>query len=210
MSNHVALQPNTLSTCREKYSPEMLQHIGMQVEALVSQHSSLEMYRRSIERQLAFVAAQIQEEGIVLLPRNVFLLLELRGSGGVSTSLEQIAHILGEVGYWKPSVHVENYYRQDVYRLGKSAQRLFDDYEVLNRRVEQLHAQLRHIKDLWNMELETTPQKVFEGLAMATERVKAQAGVDAIVELLEQTTRHGWFRWLFPHRGSKKIMKGIH
>jgi hypothetical protein len=146
MSNRVTLQPNPSSTRLERYTPETLRHIGIQVEALLSRHSSLEMYRRSIEWQLALMAAQIHEDDVLLLPRSVFLLVEMRGSGGVSAQLEQIARILGEVGYWKPPVHVQNYRRQDVYHLGESAQRLFDDYTVLDERVKQLHAQLGHLK----------------------------------------------------------------
>src|SRR6516164_933393 len=141
MHNHVIPQSDPSSTCIVRYSPEMLQHIGRQVEALMSQHSSLRIYKRAIERQLAAIAARISDHDGVLLPRSVFLLLELRGSGGVSAQLEQIARIVDEQGYWKPPGHVPSYHRQDVYHLGKSAQRLFDDSSALERRIEQVQAQ---------------------------------------------------------------------
>src|SRR5713226_1220264 len=101
MSYRTALRPGPSSAWPEKYSPEALRQIGRQAGALLSQHGSLEMYRRSIERQLSLIADQIHEEDVLLVPRSVFLLLELRGCGGVSAHLEQIARILREVGYWK-------------------------------------------------------------------------------------------------------------
>ena len=137
-----------------KYHPETLRRVGTQVEALISQHSSLLIHKRAIERQLSSIAASIKEQVLVLIPRNVFLLLEMRGSGGVSNQLEQITHIVREEGYWIPRVRVQNYYRQDVYRLGKSVQRLFDDFAVLHQRVEQFNARLWHIKKCQQMQPE--------------------------------------------------------
>ena len=157
MFHRTTLQPGSSSAPQHMYTPEALRHIGTQIEALVSQHSSLEMYRRSIERQLFSIAAQIQEQDVALIPRTVFLLLEMRGSGGVSNQLEQIARILHEVGYWKPRVRVQNYHRQDVYQLGKSAQKLFDDYTKLDRRIRELHARLGNIKQCRQLQPETTP-----------------------------------------------------
>jgi hypothetical protein len=206
----VALHPNPSSTWPEIYTPETLRQIGTQVEALMSYHNSLEIHKRSIERQLASIAIQIQEQDVVLIPRTVFLLLEMRGSGGVSDQLEQIACILHEEGYWKPRERVQNYHRQDVYQLGKSAQRLLDDYAVLDRRVEQLHTRLGHIKERRQMESEMTPQQMFDCLAAASDIASVQGNVDAIVQLLEQANRPGWFRWLFVHRGRKKIGSAYH
>jgi hypothetical protein len=91
----------------------------------------------------------------------------MRSSGGVSEQLEQIAHILHEEGYWKPNGCVQNYRLQEVYHLSKSAQRLFDDYAVVDQQVEQLQAWLRYIKHYRQMEAETFPQGVFECLAVA-------------------------------------------
>ncbi len=197
MFHRVALQPDHSSTRSQGYPPETLRHIGVQVAAVLSRHSSLQMYKRSIERQFALMAAQLHEEEVELLPHRVFLLVEMRGSGGMSTPLAQIASILGEVGYWKPPTHVQHYHRQDVYYLGKSTQKLFDDYAVLDKRVKQLHTQLGYIKQDRHMKPETTPHEVLEGLAMAADRAKVQAEVDAVVGLLEQTNQRGWFRWLF-------------
>ncbi len=208
MYYRVALQPDPSFTWSDMYTPETLQQIGTQLEAMASHHSSLEIHKRAIERQLASIAAQIKEQDVVLIPRTVFLLLEMRGSGGVSDQLEQIARILHEEGYWKPRERVQNYHRQDVYQLGKSAQRLFDDYAVLDRRVEQLHARLGHIKERRQMESETTSQGVFEGLATASDVASVQGEVDAIVELLEQANRPRWSRWLVVHRGRKRF--GMH
>jgi hypothetical protein len=183
----------------------MLRHIGMQVEALISQYSSLKVHKWAVERQLAAIAARISEHDGVLLPLSVFLLLEMRGSGGVSVQLEQIARIVDEQGYWKPRGHVSTYHRQDVYHLGKSAQRLFDDSSALERRIEHVQAQLRHIKQCRQMVAETTPQEVFEELAASPDLVSIQNGVDAIVQLLEPTKQSRWFRWFFVHRGRKTI-----
>ena len=130
----------------------MLRHIGIQVESLISKQSSLKMHKQAIERQLAAIATRISEHDGVLLPRSVFRLLEMRGSGGVSAQLEQIARIVDEQGYWKPQGHVPNYHGQDVYHLGKGAQRLFDGSTVLDLRIQQLHAHLRrHIKQCRQM-----------------------------------------------------------
>ena len=46
----------------------------------MSQHSSLKVHKRAIERQLAAIAAHISEHDGVLLPRSVFLLLELHSA----------------------------------------------------------------------------------------------------------------------------------
>ena len=117
----------------DRYPPEILRHIGAQVEVVRNRHASLQIHTRAIERHLASIAAHIQEPDAALTPRSVFLLLEMRGSGGVSEQLEQIACILHEQGYWKPHGRVKNYRRLDVYHLGKSAQRLFEDYAMLDR-----------------------------------------------------------------------------
>ena len=204
MHNHVIPQSDPSSTCIVRYSPEMLQHIGRQVEALMSQHSSLRIYKRAIERQLAAIAARISDHDGVLLPRSVFLLLELRGSGGVSAQLEQIARIVDEQGYWKPRGHVPNYHRQDVYRLGGSVQRLFDDATALDRRIEEVQAQLRHLKQCRQRDADTNPQEVFEDLAASPDLVSVQNSVDAIVQLLGPAQQSLWFRWFFVHRGRKR------
>ncbi len=143
MSFRIKVRPDPPSAV---HSPETLQHVESQVEALLSQHGNLELHRRSIERQLGLIATLIHEEKVPLTPCRVFLLLELRGSGGMSAHLEQIAHILREVGYWKPSARVQNYHRQDVYSLGRSAQKLFDDCAALDRRVKQLQSSLEQSK----------------------------------------------------------------
>lgn len=204
MYNRVALQLDPSSSWSVMYPPQTLRHIGTQIEALTSHHSSLKIHKRAIEQQLAAIAAQIHEQGVMLLPRTVFLFLEMRGSGGVSEHLEQIACIIHEQGYWKPSGHVENYHRQDIYQLGKSVQRLFDAYAVLDRRVEQLHIRLRRIKQRRQMEAEATPQQVFACLAAASDAALDQGEVDAIVELLEQANRPHWFNRLFVHSSRKK------
>jgi hypothetical protein len=178
---------------------EMLRHIEVQVEALMNQHGSLMIHKRAIERQLASIAARIHEPDVELTPCTVFLLLEMRGSGGVSEQLEHIAHIVHEQGYWKPNGRVQNYRLQEVYCLGKSAQRLFDTYAVVDLRVQQLHAWLGHIKQRWQMEAETPPQGVFADLAAAMDTADVQGEINALVKLLEQPTRFGWFRWLFGH-----------
>src|SRR5438105_1815511 len=99
--SRVTSQAHPSSTSSDIYPPEMLRQIGTQVEAAMSQHSSLEVHKRAIERQLASIAARINEQEVALIPRDIFLLLELRGSGGVGEQLEQIACILHEEGYWK-------------------------------------------------------------------------------------------------------------
>ena len=205
MHNRVIPQSDPSSTCIVRYSPEMLQHIGRQVEALMSQHSSLRIYKRAIERQLAAIAARISDQDGVLLPRSVFLLLELRGSGGVSAQLEQIARIVDEQGYWKPRGHVANYHRQDVYRLGRSVQRLFDDSTALDRRIEEVQAQLRHLKQCRQRGADTTPQEVLEDLAASPDLVSVQNSIDTIVQLLGPAQQSRWFRWFFVHRGRKTL-----
>jgi hypothetical protein len=172
----------------------------------MSRHNSLKMHKRAIERQLAAITVRIAEHDAVLLPRSVFLLLELRGSGGVSAQLEQIARIVEEQGYWKPQGHVPNYHRQDVSRLGQSAQRLFDDATALDRRIEHVQAQLRHIKRCRQMASDTTPQELFEDLAASPDLVSVRNSVDAIVQLLGKAQQFRWFRWLvLVHRGRNKI-----
>jgi hypothetical protein len=163
----------------------------------MSQQSSLKMHKQAIERQLAAIAAHISEHDAVLLPRSVFLLLELRGSGGVRAQLEQIARVVHEQGYWKPHGLVPNYHRQDVYRLGKSAQRLFDDYAAFNRRVEHVQARLGDIKQRRQLTAETTPQSVFDALASGADLLSVQREVDMIVDLLQAADQPRWFRWLF-------------
>ena len=215
MHNHIIPQSDPSYTCLVRYCPERLRNIGMQVESLMSRHSSLKMHKRAIERQLAAIAARIAEQDAVLLPRSVFLLLELRGSGGVSAQLEQIARIVEEQGYWKPQEHVPNYHRQDVSHLGQSAQRLFDDATALERRIEHVQAHLRHIKQGRQMASDTAPQEVFEELAASPDPVSVQSEVNAVVHLLgkaQQSRRSRWFfvlRWFFVHRGKKKIRRAI-
>ncbi len=210
MSFHIKVRPEPSSAWPEFYPPETLRHIGRQVEALLSRHSNLELYRGSIERQLGLIAAHIHEENVLLIPCRVFLLLELRGSGGVSAHLAQIARILREVGYWKPAARVQEYHRQDVYHLGRSAQQLFDDYAALDRRVQQLQALLGHIKEYRRMAPETGPQAVFEDLAMTSDGANVLEKADAVVELLAQTNPAGWFRRLFIHRGGKNWQSAVH
>jgi hypothetical protein len=207
MSHRVIVQPSPASTQPARYSPEMLRHIGTQVEALMSQHSGLKLHKRAIERQLAAIAAQISEQEGVLLPCSVFLLVEIRGSGGVSAQLEQIASIAHEQGYWKPQGRVQNYHRQDVYQLGESTQRLFDDFAQLDQRVEQVHARLADIKQRRQLAAETTPQKVFDALATVADRISVQGEIDMIVDLLQAAPQPRWFRWLFVHRkGTKRYV----
>jgi hypothetical protein len=200
MYNRVASQPDPSSRRPTRYTPETLRHIGIQVEALVSQHGSLKIHKRAIERQLTAIAARISKQDGVLNPHNIFLLLEIRGSGGVSAQLEQIAHIVHEHGYWKPQQHVQDYHRQDVYYLGKSVQKLFDDDTALDWRVEQLRVRLGHIKQLRHMASEMTPTQVFECLA-ASNIVPVQSEVDAVAQLLEQANHSGWFWWSFSKLG---------
>ena len=118
----------------------------------------------------------------------------------MSDQLDQIAHIVHEQGYWKPQKRVQNYYRQDVYHLGESAQKLFDDCTMLDHRIEQLQVQLEHIKQRRQMASETPPAQVFECLATAPDIVSGQGEVDAIAQLLEQANHPGWFWELFVHR----------
>ena len=204
MDDHVGRQLDPSSSWPARSPLETLRHIGTQVQALLSHHSSLTMHKRAIERQLASMAAQIHEPDIVLIPRTVFLLVEMRGSGGVCDQLEQIARIVHEQGYWQPHERVQNYQRQDVYHLGKSAQSLFDDCAALDRRVEHLHTRLGDIRERRQMKAEMAPQGVFECLAAAPDTAEVQGEVDAMVELLEQSTRSGWFRWLFAHRSRRR------
>lgn len=204
MAHPLAAQPNPSAIWAEQYTPEVLRSIGSQVEALLSQHSSLEIYKRSIERQLALIAAHLHLEDAQLLPRSMFLQVEIRGSGGCHAPLEQIARILGEVGYWKPPMPVQNYRGPEVYHLGQSTQRLFDDCAAWDRRVQQLHAQLGCLREQQHMQPETTPQEIFTGLANAVDTAKVQAGVAAIAGLLKQTNRPGWFRRLFVHLNRRK------
>jgi hypothetical protein len=194
MVHRASSQAHPSSLRPERYhSSETLRSTGAQVEALVSRHSSLQIHKRAIEQQLALMAAQIHEQDVALIPGSVFLLVEIRGSGGVSDQLEHIARILHEQGYWKPRERVQSYHRQDVYHLGRSAQKLFEDYEAADRRVRQLLVLLGHIKERLQVESESTPQAVFAGLAAAADGAKVQAEVDAIVDLLEQANRPGWF-----------------
>ena len=86
-------------TGASKISSETLRRIERQIEALVSQERSLLTHKRAIERQLASIAAHIHEPDMMLIPRTVFLLLEMRGNGGVSGQLEYIARIVHEQGY---------------------------------------------------------------------------------------------------------------
>jgi len=109
----------------------MLRHLGRQVEARLRQQSSLKMHKRAIERQLAALAARIAEPDAVLLPRSVFLLLELRGSGGVSAQLEQIARIVHEQGYWKPHGPVPTYQRADSWLLRRLHRRCSKSWQPL-------------------------------------------------------------------------------
>lgn len=204
MYSRIAEQPDLSSRWTTRSSSETLQHIEKQIEALISHHSSLMNHKRAIEQQLASIAAQIHEPEVMCSPRAVFLLLEIRGSGGVSEQVEQIAHIVHEQGYWKPRGRVQNYCMQDVYHLGKSVQKLFNDYEVVDRRVEQLQAWLRHVKQSRQMEAEKTLQGVFECLAATIDTAAVQEEVNVIVELLGQAVRPRWFRWLFVHRSNKK------
>jgi hypothetical protein len=196
MNNHVADQSDASSSWSARYNSDTLQHIGRQVEALMSQHSSLQLHKRAIERHLTSLAAQLHEPDVPLTPRSVFLLLEMRGSASVSNSLEHIAHIVHEQGYWRPHEHVQDYHRQDVYQLGKSAQWLFDDSLALARRVEQLQARLQNIRQHRHLASETTPQQVFDALAADADLASVLDEVEAIVDLLERDGHPGWFRWL--------------
>lgn len=207
MDSQVVFQPDSLSPRLEKYTAEALKHIGRQVEAQISRHSSLRLHKLAIEQQLRAIAAQIHEPVGVLIPGNIFLLLEMRGSGGVSEQLEQIARILHEQSYWKPQGRVHTYHRQDVYQLGKSTQRFFDDFAQLDQRVEQVHARLADIKQRRHLVAETTPQRVFDALATGADRISVQGEVDSIIDLLQATHQPRWFRWLFVHRRRKTIQE---
>ncbi len=183
--------------------------MGAGIETLLSRHNSMGLHKQAIERQLALIVTQIHEQGVILIPRTVFLLVEMRGCGGLSKQLEQIAHVLREEGYWKPRERVQNYHPQDVYQLGKSAQKLCDDYATLDRRVEQLNARLEHIKAYWRMEAELCPQEVLQRLAATANIALIQHEVAAIIDLLEQANRPGWFRRLFVHRGRRKALEAF-
>ena len=174
-----------------------LHRIERQVEALVSQQSSLQVHKRAIEKQLASIADQIHVPDVVLTPHTVFLLLEIRGSGGVSEQLEQIARIVHEEGYWKPYGHVRNYRRRDVYLLGRSAQRLFDTFSVIDCCVQQIYAHLWYIKQRWRMETEAPLQTVFTYLEETTGADEVQEEINSIVKLIDQAIHPGWYRWLF-------------
>src|SRR5947209_8154461 len=158
IGSRLTSQPHPSSTSSALYPPETLRQIGTQIETIMSQHSSLEVHKQAIERQLVSIAARINEQEAALIPRDIFLLLELRGSGRVIEQLEQIARILHEEGYWKPRGRVQYYSQQDIYQLGKSTQKLFDDYAALHQRTEQLCVRLEAIKQHRQMTPEMTPQ----------------------------------------------------
>lgn len=174
-----------------------LHHIERQVEALISQQSSLAIHKRAIQKQLASIAVKIHEPDVMLTPHNVFLLLEIRGSGGVSEQLEQIARLVHEEGYWKPGGRVQNYRLRDVYLLGKSAQRLFDTFAVIDRCVQQVYAYLWYIKQHWQMEAETSLHAVFTSLEASIERAEVQDEVNSLLKLIDQAIRPGWYTYLF-------------
>lgn len=102
---------------------------------------------------------------------------------------------------------MQNYHRQDVYQLGKSTQRLFDDFAQLDQRVEQVHARLADIKQRRQLAAETTPQKVFDALATMADRISVQGEIDRIVDLLQAAHQPRWFRWLSVHRSRKTIYR---
>lgn len=176
---------------------ETLHHVERQVEALISQQSSLQIHKRAIEKQLASIADQIHEPDVMLTPQTVFLLLEIRGSGGVIDQLEQIAHIVDEEGYWKPGGSVQNYRLRDVYLLGRSAQRLFDTFAVIDRCVQQVYAHLWYIKQRWQMETEASVHAIFTYLAATIESAEVQEEINSLVRLIDQAFRPGWYTWLF-------------
>ncbi len=180
-----------------RFPSETLRHIEMQVEALINQQSSLTIHKRAIEKQLASIAAYIHEPDVMLTPHTVFLLLEMRGSGGVSEQLEHIAHIVHEQGYWKPSGRVQNYRLYEIYLLGQSAQRLFDTFAIIDRCVQQLYAYLWYIKQHRQMEPETSLREVFAGLAAAIDTAEVQDEINSLVKLIDQAIRPGWYRYLF-------------
>lgn len=76
---------------------------------------------------------------------------------------------------------------------------------MLQQRAEQLHARLEHIKESRQMTSEMTPQEVFELLATILDGSSIQAEVDAMVALLEQANRPGWFRRLFGYSDRKTL-----
>jgi hypothetical protein len=179
-------------------APSKTHHrIERQVEALISQQRSLEMHKRAIEKQLASIADFIHEPDVILTPHTVFLLLEIRGSGGVSEQLEQIARIVHEEGYWKPGGRVQNYRRRDVYLLGRSAQRLFDTFAVIDHCVQQLYAHLWYIKQRWQIETEASLHAVFASLTSTTEKAEVQSEINSLVRLIDEVMRPGWYRLLF-------------
>jgi hypothetical protein len=180
-----------------KAPSETLHRIERQVEALISRQSSLEMHKRAIEKQLASIADYIHEPDVILTPHPVFLLLEIRGSGGVSEQLEQIARIVHEEGYWKPGGRVQNYRRRDVYLLGRSAQRLFDTFAVIDHWVQQLYAHLWYIKQHWQMETEAPLHAVFTYLAETRGSTEVQIEINLLVKLIDQAIHPSWYRWLF-------------
>ncbi len=176
---------------------ETLHHIERQVEALISQQNSLEIHKRAIEKQLASIADQIHEPDVMLTPDTVFLLLEIRGSGGVGVQLEQIAHIVHEEGYWKPGGPVQNYRLRDVYLLGRSAQRLFDAFVAIDHCVQQVYANLWYIKQRWQLEAEASLHAVFTSLESSIETAEVQDEINSLVKLIDQVIRPGWHRWLY-------------
>lgn len=181
-----------------KRSPsKTLQDVERQFEALISQQSSLALHKRAIEKQLASIANQIHEPDVILTPHTVFLLLEIRGSGGVSEQLEQIAHIVGEEGYWKPGGSVQNYRLRDIYLLGRSAQRLFDTFAIIDRYVKQVYAILRYIKQHWQMGAEASLHTVFASLESTIETAEVQEEIISLVKLIDEALRPGWYRLLF-------------
>ncbi len=181
-----------------KRSPsKALRHVERQVEALISQQSSLALHKRAIEKQLASIADQIHEPDVILTPNIIFLLLEIRGSGGVSKQLEQIAHIVDEEGYWKPGGSVQNYRLRDIYLLGRSAQRLFDTFTAIDRCVQQVYAYLWYIKQRWQMEAETSLHAVFSCLEATIETAEVQEEINSLIKLIDEALRPGWYRWLF-------------
>jgi hypothetical protein len=185
------------STQSERHHPEALQCLGSRIEALLSRNSSLQNYRHSLERQLAVLVARLGTQRVELVPRSVFLLLELRGSGGMSMPLEQIARILEELGYWQPGRPIRAYLRPDVYHLGLSAQQLFDDATALERRVRQIQAEVEWLREQKHLPPETTTHEVFADLEMTMDAAPVRAALDQIASLLDPPNWQGWVRWLF-------------
>ena len=176
---------------------ETLHRVERQVETLICQQSSLQIHKRAIEKQLASIADQIHIPDVALTPQRIFLLLEIRGSGGVSEQLEQIARIVHEEGYWKPGGRIQNYRLRDVYLLGRSAQRLFDSFAVIDRCVKQIYAHLWYIKQRWQIGAEASFHAVFASLETTIETAEVQAEINSLVKLVDQALRPGWSRWLF-------------